>query len=418
MDSTEGRRRRKTSDIGLNHVGVQTSKDDLKPPNFVIDLLLPPIRRYQHVAKHFKTEIAALPFLFDELVQTLHPNISVNMVKKLAHLLLRRLHSTEQTEEIRGIQQVTGINIYLLVSLNVLLDLLMGCTSGGVRTRNKNGGTKMLHFRTLDWGMDALRKVIVHLDFVQSPEGEVIASSITYAGFVGVLTGVRKGLSMSLNFRPCHDASSRLTNFRFYWHHLLVLLGLRPSTASSLRRLLLPSQGRANPVASRGSTLEEIGKELPGAASTAAYLIFSDGDRTITMEKDHHKALVSSSTAFIVVTNHDDSEESHSITHEQFDSMPLQTLRTTGMDALLEDSTERRKCMTSLWEHAIKKQRRISNKADVSTEGSRSITKETLFRWMQKYPITNEETHFAAVMDPKAGKIVWIKRYLEPFVQD
>lgn len=32
----------------------------------------------------------------------------------------------------------------------------------------------MLHFRTLDWGMDALRKVIVHLDFIQKPGGEVI----------------------------------------------------------------------------------------------------------------------------------------------------------------------------------------------------------------------------------------------------
>ncbi len=34
--------------------------------------------------------------------------------------------------------------------------------------------TKMLHFRTLDWGMDALRKVIVHLDFVEKDGGHVI----------------------------------------------------------------------------------------------------------------------------------------------------------------------------------------------------------------------------------------------------
>jgi hypothetical protein len=39
--------------------------------------------------------------------------------------------------------------------------------------------------------MDVLRKVVVQLEFVNEPGGEVIAKSITYVGFVGVLTGVR-----------------------------------------------------------------------------------------------------------------------------------------------------------------------------------------------------------------------------------
>ena len=60
----------------------------------------------------------------------------------------------------------------------------------------------MLHFRTLDWGMDPLRRVICQLDFTTKPHGPIFASTITYVGFVGVLTGVRQGLSVSLNFRP------------------------------------------------------------------------------------------------------------------------------------------------------------------------------------------------------------------------
>lgn len=52
----------------------------------------------------------------------------------------------------------------------------------------------MLHFRTLDWGMDPLRSVLVQLEFVRSksedPE-KAIARTVTYAGFVGALTGVR-----------------------------------------------------------------------------------------------------------------------------------------------------------------------------------------------------------------------------------
>ena len=52
----------------------------------------------------------------------------------------------------------------------------------------------MMHFRTLNWTMDELRSVLVVLEFVKSKSEdprEVLARSVTYAGFVGCLTGVR-----------------------------------------------------------------------------------------------------------------------------------------------------------------------------------------------------------------------------------
>lgn len=103
--------------------------------------------------------------------------------------------------ELRGIQEETGIDKYLLVAFNVLLDFLMGCTSGGARVFDSTGLETMLHFRTLDWSMDPLRKVVVHLDFAENPGGTVLGSTVTYVGFVGVLTVVRQGLSMSLNLQ-------------------------------------------------------------------------------------------------------------------------------------------------------------------------------------------------------------------------
>jgi hypothetical protein len=42
--------------------------------------------------------------------------------------------------------------------------------------------------------MDSLRSVLVQLEFIRSESDEpekVIARTVTYAGFVGVLTGVR-----------------------------------------------------------------------------------------------------------------------------------------------------------------------------------------------------------------------------------
>jgi hypothetical protein len=90
--------------------------------------------------------------------------------------------------------------MYFLVALNVLLDSFLGCTSGGVLTRPQSSAgssdrsERMMHFRTLDWGMSPLRNVLVVLEFVRSKSKEpekVLARTITYAGFVGVLTGVR-----------------------------------------------------------------------------------------------------------------------------------------------------------------------------------------------------------------------------------
>lgn len=375
-----------------------TGDGALATPRYTIDLSLPPVERYQKLAGDFKTELASIPPLFDEVVQSLHPNLSVYTVQRVARLLLRRLHSKEQTQELRGIQQVTGIEMYLLVAFNVLLDLFMGCTSGGVRVRRSGEGTKMLHFRTLDWGMDVLRKMIVQLDFVESRGGPVFATSVTYVGFVGVLTGVRKGLSISLNFRPNHDASSRTANFRFYFHHVLVLLGFRHSVSSLLRQPLLSCNVR-----SKYSTLATIEHRLPAAVTTAAYLIFSDGDRTVTMEKDHRTAFVKSAEDFLVITNHDQADELQPDTRNGTQATSHTALEMTGMLELVEESTSRKEYLVHEWETASK-----------GSGSHRAISQRRLITWLNSYPITNEETHFALVMDPDRGKVIWIKRYLDP----
>ena len=122
------------------------------------------------------------------------------MIKSLASLFLFRLFSAEETKELKGISKASDLPMFLLIALNVLLDSMLGCTSGGVLIAPKKvkGGEeeepRMMHFRTLDWGMEPLREVLVVLEFVRSASDEpekVIARTVTYAGFVGVLTGVK-----------------------------------------------------------------------------------------------------------------------------------------------------------------------------------------------------------------------------------
>lgn len=123
-----GLRRRNERISNFNNASIEDSSNDASedgddPPRYTIDLSLPPRKRYQHIAADFKTQIATLPVLFDEVVEDLRANIPVERVRWLARLLLRRVYNKEENEELRGIQETTGVEMYLLVAFNVLLDL-------------------------------------------------------------------------------------------------------------------------------------------------------------------------------------------------------------------------------------------------------------------------------------------------------
>ena len=408
MESAGLRRRNSPPAITVNDtVGkdCQTPGNSrTQPPKYVIDLSLPPIQRYQKIAEDFKPQLISLPTLFDELAGQVHPKISVPTVQMIARLFLRRLYSAEETEELRGIQLRTGIEMHLLVAFNVLLDLLMGCTSGGIRVQDRKEPPRMLHFRTLDWGMEALRPIIVQLEFIERPGGKVIASSITYAGFLGILTAVKEGLSISLNFRPYHNATTRIGNVRFYGNHLLVLLGFRPAISSLLRQCLLPARNSSINLSNSQNTFDSIRQLMPSMKSTAAYLIFSDGNRTMTMEKDLHSALVRVSEDFIAICNHDEAEEREEVVDVEGSSKAVK--EATGMELLLEDSHDRKKLAMQLWERATWKHKRTNDAQ------SRSMNTKKLIKLVKTYPITNEETHFACIMDPRKGEFVWVEQYL------
>ncbi|KAE8373598.1 beta subunit of N-acylethanolamine-hydrolyzing acid amidase-domain-containing protein [Aspergillus bertholletiae] len=433
-----------------------------KPPVFKIDLSLPPAERYIRVARQYHGHLVSITSLFDQLITDILPKSLLPWIKRLSRLFLRRLYTNEETEEIKGISCATGIELYLLVSFNVLLDLLMGCTSGAALTKpdsstGQQSQPRLLHFRTLDWGMDGLRKLLVCFEYVRGPDYDtVLATNITYIGFVGVLTGVRKGLSVSLNFRPNHDTSSWLRNYRYYGSHLLVLLGLRRSISSLLRRYIVPRDGSSLPPA-----LSEAWSTAMRTPSTAAYLIFCDGVDAVVLEKDHRTAHVEQQSSFIVATNSDHITPSVTKIGHQGDhpGASLGTGVAVSVVDFIEDSEERRKFMQAHWDKKVRQARKapsnpeclystarqdplrrtrasqkcgggssqeiVSNGPSLPTPSSGTLvdsqvtaTLKEVIKWTTTYPTTNEMTHFAAVMDPMEGKVVWIRRYLEPLAFD
>jgi hypothetical protein len=279
----------------------------------------------------------------------------------------------------------------LLVALNVVLDLLMGCTSSVVRSEQ---GT-CYHLRTLDWAMDPLRRVVVQLDYIRSNEDpdRVLASSITYVGFVGVLTGVRPHLSMSLNFRAVHHVDGRWTKFRFYAHHLAVLLGLSRSISSILREYLLTKQV---------PLLASLERDLPSRRTTAAYLTFSDGAHALVLEKDYNTAIARHDIdGFVVATNHDFANPALDKELTPGATSAVGLTRMCALDDFMDDSEERAACVSAKW----RRHRRA---------GGSGITGRLAAAWTSDWPTANETTHYACVLDPDEGQVEWARVYVRP----
>ena len=397
---------------------------DSNVPQYTIDLSLPPRERYKSLVREYKTQIQDLTPLFDSLLADLgiaeKYRVSIN---RMAALLLRSVNSRVETAELRGISDESGIPIYLLVSFNVVLDLLMGCTSGAVRSKEQDEtqieGT-MLHFRTLDWGMDPLRKIVVQLNFIRSTSDRpqnILARSVTYVGFVGVLTGVRTNLSFSLNFRALHNAATRRAQFRFYMHHLLVLLGLRQSISSVLRSYLFTENADA-----AAKDLEQISSELSSKNTTAAYLIFCNGQEAIIMEKDFDTAITRRSSSFIVATNHDvDGTISQPNATTPAAEHGLNRAKLASLQELIDESKDRMDCIGKKWRSEVRKHQRAS-RSDDGAKGSAgevhvSIPGREAIRWVSAWPTTNETTHYATVLDPRHGRVLWAHAYPEPITE-
>ncbi|OJI97895.1 hypothetical protein ASPVEDRAFT_437730 [Aspergillus versicolor CBS 583.65] len=450
------------------------------PPTHRINISLPPAERYSALARLYRPQLRALTSLFDELVLGIFPESYLPRIKSLARLFLRRVHDGEETKELRGIADATGIEMYLVVALNVLLDLLMGCTSGaalfspsssssspaGEQADGEEEEKRMLHFRTLDWDMPALRQLIVKLEFVADDreDSPVLATNITYVGFVGVLTGIRQGLSVSLNFRPNHDASSWVKQAKFYGSHLLVLLGFKRSIASVLRQVIIPStmekQGRFTWLHPQGKqeaahqlSLSEAVSRIVRTPSTACYLILCDGREAHVLEKDYKTTTVESSSSFIVATNSDrgaDPQDFDPSTQQEHRGASLTTGEPIAMANLIKDSIERRACMQAHWDRKVTEARQASRRAlqvtqarkdplrrtrssqrqtttvspsaavataasdDVLPDAEVTATLDEIVGWTTQFPTTNEMTHFSAVMDPVKGTVAWVRRYPDP----
>ncbi|EWY84458.1 hypothetical protein FOYG_11911 [Fusarium oxysporum NRRL 32931] len=391
-------------------------------PKFTVDLSQPPEARYDHIVPHFKTAVDScdLPSLFYTLLDELVGKFAGKIMAAVSPLIMRRVHSKEENAELVGISKAIGIPMHILVAFNVLLDLLLGCTSGGARTLDPDSGgkaTTMLHFRTLDWGMHQLRNIIIELDFVCTPGGPVIATTIGYLGYIGVLTGVRQGMSLSLNFRPYHAAETLRQRLSYRYNQAMVVLGYRQSISSSLREILLGDSTIPERQSDEAHETDNVGPDLQNqyvqhiltklstSNSTAAYLILCQPDRVFVIEKDHRSASIRESDTFLTAYNHDVKDEDNPAHLQQAAAELAEGDDATGMADLVAYSLERKHDLDELWRKRVRAcKRRYKLRNDV-------VTRADVIKFLQNDMIRNEETHYAVIMDPKEGKVTWRRAY-------
>ncbi|KAF5494688.1 Acid ceramidase [Colletotrichum siamense] len=396
-------------------------------PIYRIDLALPPEQRYVQIAKDFAEQLRAIAPLYDlVLAQILvYPPI-IRLAKFLVRLCLRRVYDDDENREIRSIAETAGVDLHLVVALNTFLDCLLGCTSGTVPVCDddapEDAPSHLMHFRTLDWGMPELADVLVQLDFVDSKSQQpdrVLARSITYAGFVGTLTGVR----------PLMNTRTKSSIF----HQVLVLLGRRPPISSMLRQVLLPPK----PVDVKSakdtdtSSLIAFATDFMKNPSPSCYLIFSTPQEAVVIQKDYIGGNIKHTYDFIAQANHDTnhtlccgaSEFHHkALELEDSSSIPEDSLWLSG-------SAERQNFIHDNWKtHSKRLEATASTDVDTaegqSGNGScialakslqpnsrtRGVTKSVLKRWMMSEPVFNDFTHFATAMDPLSGDVVFLKK--------
>ncbi|KAI0209794.1 N-acylethanolamine-hydrolyzing acid amidase [Lamellibrachia satsuma] len=179
---------------------------DRRPPEYIINLDLPEQERWNAVVSDFKYDAKFLNTILAELM----PKDLVPLVEKIATGVDKYLPSPF-ADEIRGIAKGLGVPVGEVVIANIIYDLTAFCTS--IVAQDSHG--HIWHGRNLDYRYTAiLRNITIVAHFQKS--GKTLYSAVTYAGYVGILTGQKPN-----SFTITTDARHKGEDF---WKNALVAI--------------------------------------------------------------------------------------------------------------------------------------------------------------------------------------------------
>jgi hypothetical protein len=161
-------------------------------PRYVVDLDAPASERWAHVVKDY---VSLLPSVVSMAEDILGTGVVASLTTGL-FATAARMGRVHYGEEIQGIAKTTGVPLGRVVLLQIAYEAFAACTS--IVVDGPDGHP--LHIRTMDWEMPELQPLTIEVDFVKG--GTLVHRATTWAGYVGVLTGLRAdGFSVSVNYR-------------------------------------------------------------------------------------------------------------------------------------------------------------------------------------------------------------------------
>jgi acid ceramidase len=187
--------------------------DNWTIPTYTIDLDLDPKDRWTKVVAPRSKDILAMIEQFINSVLRAGSVLNNKLLSAILDLgtdaLLKKIPSPFD-DEIRGVAKATGIHVTYIFVYNIMYELAGFCSS--LVAQDSQG--HIYHARNLDFGefmgtdpelhswelTKKLKPLLMNLNFVRG--GVTLYQSTQYAGFVGLLTGLRKGaFSISVDTR-------------------------------------------------------------------------------------------------------------------------------------------------------------------------------------------------------------------------
>jgi hypothetical protein len=96
-------------------------------------------------------------------------------------------------EELQSISNISGIPLHKLVLCQICYEMFAACTSVVIKGHNN------IHFRTMDWEMEFLKKITIKVQFMKNDK--YLFEAITWVGYMGIVTGMSKKHSIAVNYR-------------------------------------------------------------------------------------------------------------------------------------------------------------------------------------------------------------------------
>ncbi|CAN8006980.1 unnamed protein product, partial [Ixodes hexagonus] len=178
-------------------------------PSFVINLDLPPAERWKELALAKRQEVYRMHEALKNLTGSILGGRILKLIDDAMPKLLQSLPWTF-SEEMKALSNLTGLPLGEVVLYNVFYEFFTVCTS--IVAEDPHGN--LYHARNLDFGLflgwdrrnhtwamtETLRPTVVELDFQRS--GKNIFKAVSFAGYLGVLTGVKKdAFTLTVNER-------------------------------------------------------------------------------------------------------------------------------------------------------------------------------------------------------------------------